>query len=193
MTALLLAVGLVAVAVVAAILSRGREGRAWEREAEALLRRHEEAVKDFYLNAGRFQGTEREVLDDVEFANILRRKEALRNRLVHAAPVTGQLVTQTTLARVRQDLDLINGFRADETRREASATARTKATLILSCFEIIVAKRLRNEELGDAIEYINKPGRSRGAIYAKAAFTIFWILVNTARELMGVVWGRATK
>jgi hypothetical protein len=71
--------------------------------------------------------------------------------------------------------------------------ARLIAERTFSALEAFLPRRIRNEEIGDALEYINAPGRSRSAIYTKTASTVFWVAANAARELMSVAWGRATK
>ena len=58
--------------------------------------------------------------------------------------------------------------------------------------EALVTKRLRAEQLGDALEWINEPGRLPWEIRLKVASTVFWVLVNSAREVCSIPWGRKT-
>jgi hypothetical protein len=74
-----------------------------------------------------------------------------------------------------------------------AASARRRATLVFDVVEAALPKRLRHEELGDALEFINRVDRSSAKIYTKIATTLIWLAINAAREVMSVAWGRATK
>lgn len=72
--------------------------------------------------------------------------------------------------------------------------AAVRAEAIFDFIALLIPKRLRNEELGDASEVIEariRAGHPSWKIYTKVASTIFWIAVNSCRELAGAVLGRA--
>lgn len=72
-------------------------------------------------------------------------------------------------------------------------TAASRARKILGALELVLPRRITNEEIGDCLETIEKLRELRRpawAVYTKIASTIFWTLINTCRELTGAFLGR---
>lgn len=111
--------------------------------------------------------------------------------------VTGELVTQTMMR-------TIGGAHIPSTIEMFPPTivigpankrthARTVAVRILGGIAAFVPKRLRNEEIGDALEYLAAADCPRWAIYVKLISTLFWVGVNAIREFRSSVGQRTTK
>jgi hypothetical protein len=73
------------------------------------------------------------------------------------------------------------------------SNARRRAARIFAWVEAALPKRMRNEQLGDALEEINTAGRNSAWIQMKIATTLFWLAINAIGEIMSVPWGRAAK
>jgi hypothetical protein len=78
-------------------------------------------------------------------------------------------------------------------RRYQTARATTTAIRILTWCEALLPKRLRDEDLGDALEDLARfarQGRSRAQILAKALTTVLVLFVNGVREITAALTGR---
>ncbi len=70
-----------------------------------------------------------------------------------------------------------------------------RATRWLKLAELLVPARLRQEEIGDALEVINRivaagePGWGKRVV-TKVISTFFWVLVNAVRELAVGIFGK---
>jgi hypothetical protein len=61
------------------------------------------------------------------------------------------------------------------------------------CFgtiEALVPRRLRNEELGDGLEFIRDLDRPRWQRYLKISSTLFWVAINAVREVVSSALGQ---
>ena len=79
-------------------------------------------------------------------------------------------------------------------RRISRELPLRRAERIFDLVAIAVPRRVRDEEIGDALEDIRRralTGRPVWQIYAKTASTIIWILINSIRELMSAALGKA--
>jgi hypothetical protein len=73
---------------------------------------------------------------------------------------------------------------------QAQAQALARANRALGVVELLVPKRIANEELGDAMEHVCsmvERGAPRWHVYFKVLTTIFWVLLHAFRA-----YGRAT-
>jgi hypothetical protein len=175
-----------------------------EAEAEALVQRHAQAVEYFSRWLGHFQGTEFELVDDVEFSAMVARHHAAAKALVAHR---WWRFSKDQVDRMRRDAEILElvssripnperlptylSIHLDAAR--GPSTPQRAATRVFSIVEAGLPTRLRNEEIGDALEYINAFGRSPLAIYTKLLSTLFWLGVNALRELASAALGRATK
>lgn len=69
------------------------------------------------------------------------------------------------------------------------------AARLLDLVSLIVPRRLAQEEIGDALERTHRLaslGRPRWEIWLKVSTTVFWVLVNSLREITSAVRGRAS-
>lgn len=65
---------------------------------------------------------------------------------------------------------------------------------MLECLALTVPRRIAEEDLGDALECIyllRLLGRPRWKTWLKVAATVFWVLINSLREITSAVRGRA--
>lgn len=84
------------------------------------------------------------------------------------------------------------------TRQAAGPRSLQRATYALDALSTLVPKRISSEEIGDALEAIDrlmKAGRPKWFIYTKVATTYFWVLLHTllhyAEQAAGI-WATAT-
>ena len=110
--------------------------------------------------------TSRKSVSDEERKNLHRRLVDDRNTVVH-----------------------LGHFRGAPTQ----SAAVTRAEGILTLVEAVFSKRVRGEEVGDAVELIHRfKGHrfARALIYMKVATTIFWLFVNSIREFRSSMLGK---
>lgn len=70
------------------------------------------------------------------------------------------------------------------------------AALLFRIVEHVVPKRVAGEQIGDALEVIASDihhGRAKAWIALKVASTLFWVMVNATREIVGAALGRDRK
>ncbi|HVF58250.1 MAG TPA: hypothetical protein VNJ70_00315 [Thermoanaerobaculia bacterium] len=66
---------------------------------------------------------------------------------------------------------------------------------IVDALSLFVPPRLAEEEIGDAIERVRdlvRLGRPRWHVWLKVATTVFWVCLNSLREITSAVRGRAS-
>ena len=86
----------------------------------------------------------------------------------------------------------------DQQRNDACAylAALDKVQKGFSIIELLVPKRLADEQIGDALEVIHRlarAGRPKWQIYLKAASAMFFVLLNTIREVSSSLLGQKNK
>lgn len=108
-----------------------------------------------------------------------------------SATETSARTTQLTLAFVDEHWIASAITPAVEQRAGRSARAQRRAAGVFELLDAVVPRRLRVEEIGDALEYVNAPGRTALQIYLKAIATTFWVLLNAFREIRSSVGKRA--
>ena len=59
--------------------------------------------------------------------------------------------------------------------------ARRAAALTFRALESLGSKRIANEDLGDAEEFVRTLDRRDWDVWVKTASTVFWVVVNSAR------------
>lgn len=117
-------------------------------------------------------------LDEQKLRSI--RNEAEVDKLVE----TARTVIQAHFAR---DSELAG------TRATKPTSAVAHAESILTWFEAIFSKRVRGEEIGDALELIHRfEGRrlARALICTKVVTTVFWLIINSIRECASSLLGK---
>lgn len=65
----------------------------------------------------------------------------------------------------------------------------------LEFVSLLVPRRIAEEEIGDALEQIHRLsclGRPRWQLWLKVMTTLFWVLINSIREITSAVRGRAS-
>jgi hypothetical protein len=72
------------------------------------------------------------------------------------------------------------------TRERPPLPARVAAKLF-SVAEALLPKRIASEELGDAEEFINTPGRPTALRWIKVFSALFWVTVNSLKEVTGTL------
>jgi len=76
-------------------------------------------------------------------------------------------------------------------RNEDNATrARAWSGGIFNWFEAILPPRVTKEEIGDALEFLARPGISSTQIYIKTFSTVLFLIMNSLREVTSSLWGR---
>jgi hypothetical protein len=78
---------------------------------------------------------------------------------------------------------------------ESSTLDIRRSINILDSLSLFVPRRLAEEEIGDALErvqYLARLGRPRWQIWLKVATSVFWVCLNSLREIISAVRGRAS-
>ncbi len=119
-----------------------------------------------------------------------RANQAARNLLMHAAEGASEKIVFLEPATVVAETTLM----AELTVIRASYTAGARHWLRF--VEVLVPARLRQEELGDAFEVINRLAREaepgwRWLVAAKVVTTFFWVIVNAVRDVAAGLRGRS--
>ena len=69
-----------------------------------------------------------------------------------------------------------------------------RALALLDLASLLAPKRVREEEIGDALEDIHRrlsQGQPAWKIYLRVASTLFWVAINSLREITGALLGRS--
>jgi hypothetical protein len=135
----------------------------------------------------RVEGVERVLFDEVG-----RRLWDYRNGLIHLPDGGGKthvaLFVRTTLL----DPEEVEMVQRDRTLTRAAA----RVTRVFNFIELLVPRRLADEEIGDAMELIDRlalAGCPRWQIYLKAASAVLFVLLNAVREVSSSVLGKKNK
>jgi hypothetical protein len=115
-------------------------------------------------------------------------KEELKKRYPSGRYTLRELVVRSWLAEVEQEeaWRLWDLYGIDR-------TPLTRAERVFDLLAIAVPKRIRGEEVGDALEDIGRRLRARQPnwkIYAQVFFTLFWVLLNSLREIKSAGLGK---
>jgi hypothetical protein len=90
------------------------------------------------------------------------------------------------------------GFLGIYVHGSLNSSARPVSARICGVFgfiELVLPKRIREEDLGDALEDINRlerEGASRWRLWLKCGSTIVWVGLNAFREVSSAMWGKKT-
>lgn len=90
------------------------------------------------------------------------------------------------------------GFIRKSTHRlwhESSILDIRRSINVLDSLSLLVPRRLAEEEIGDALERVRnlvRLGRPRWHVWLKVATTVFWVCLNSLREITSAVRGRAS-
>jgi hypothetical protein len=141
------------------------------------------------------RGADQELLYEYVTLHEMRRRVPFA--VVHGQQLTlANLFTKTEKRPVIVDTSIRDWTLEVPLKEAAPSRAATRAAAVFAAFELVLPKRLRSEEIGDAVEIVNRIAVAptcphRGLkIAVKVASTIVWLLVNSVREVMSAVWGK---
>ncbi|MBK9516195.1 MAG: hypothetical protein IPO09_02355 [Anaeromyxobacter sp.] len=128
------------------------------------------------------QGDEVDSLYTQSVSKLLRMREVAASQVQRLQPLTARELLLFVLGRERP---------RPTNRRVYSATV--SAERVFGWLELVVPRRIADEQLGDALEVVHqlvRAGRPRSHVRAKVAATAFWVLVHTIGAVVSGVTGR---
>jgi hypothetical protein len=182
-------------------LRRGeRQRRDAERAAaERILLEHFPEARIARMSYGRegatlrIEGVERESFEELQQL-LIDAGWGSASESVHLSPGTGK--TQAVLARVNR-LVMVEPWAMEmDERATARMNALGRVEAGFDFIELLVPKRVADEEIGDALELIARlmrEGRPAWQIYLKALSAAFFVLLNGVREVTSSLLGKKNK
>ena len=173
-------------------------GRFWKRRHDPYRAEIERLVLECAPDARiiwdgprlRVEGVERSAFDEVG-----QRLWDYRNNLVHNSQGTG--VSAEALFALANPMTLIEPEVLELERRDRTLNrAAARVAIVFDFIELLVPKRLADEEIGDALERIARlarEGRPKWQIYVKGASAVFFVLLNWLREVTSSLLGKKNK
>jgi len=136
-----------------------------------------------------------EYVDRSMFDEVGQRLWDHRNRLVHNSQHTGGVSAEAL--NLANSWTLIEPEVLELERRERALNrAAARVATVFDLIELLVPRRIADEEIGDALELIGRlaaEGRPRWQIYLKAASATFFVLLNAVREVSSSLLGKKNK
>ena len=102
---------------------------------------------------------------------------------------------QGVAAAVEGDASLDSTPEEFELERAVSHRSHQRPREILEFVTLLVPRRIAEEEIGGALEqihYLSSLGRPRWQLWLKVVTTLFWVCLNSLREITSAVRGRAS-
>jgi hypothetical protein len=88
-----------------------------------------------------------------------------------------------------------NSWSARRLFHASSPLDAERAGKVLDLLSLVVSRRIGQEDIGDALECLHRLaclGCPRWQLWLKTASTVFWVLLNSLREITSAVRGRAS-